>query len=116
MALNHRFEGHCLCNNSGPIHTSAEFLVAWNGRCTLPAIRFKNKLLKSLDASAIERLCLRPVTLDLRREIASVGGPIRELMFMEEGMSSMTTSFKDGSEVEVSLFGYESVIGMSALM
>lgn len=28
----------------------------------------------------------------------------------------MTTSFHDGSEVEVGLFGYESVIGMSALM
>jgi hypothetical protein len=37
-------------------------------------------------------------------------------MFIEEGMSSMTTSVKDGSEVEVSLFGYESVVGMAALM
>jgi CRP-like cAMP-binding protein len=89
---------------------------SWNERCTLPASRFKNKLLQNLDASAIERLSLRPVKLELRREIASLGTPIHELVFIEEGMSSMTTSFKDGSEVEVSLFGYESVIGMSALM
>jgi hypothetical protein len=82
----------------------------------LAASRFKNKLLQNLDARVIERLSLRPVTLELRREIASLGGPIHELVFIEEGMSSMTTSFKDGSEVEVSLFGYESVIGMSALM
>jgi CRP-like cAMP-binding protein len=82
----------------------------------LPASRFKNKLLQSLDASVIERLSLRPVTLELRHEIASAGSLIHELTFIEEGMSSMTTSFKDGSEVEVSLFGYESVIGMSALM
>jgi CRP-like cAMP-binding protein len=92
------------------------FSSSWNERCTLPASRFKNKLLQNLDASAIERLSLRPVKLELRREIASLGTPIHELVFIEEGMSSMTTSFKDGSEVEVSLFGYESVIGMAALM
>jgi CRP-like cAMP-binding protein len=69
-----------------------------------------------LDASIISRLSLRPVTLELRHEIASLGRPINELLFIEEGMSSMTTSFHDGSEVEVGLFGYESVIGMSALM
>jgi CRP-like cAMP-binding protein len=94
----------------------ASFLVALHERCTLPASRFKNKLLQGLEASVIERLCLRPVALGLRHEIASLGGPIHGLMFIEEGMSSMTTSFKDGSEVEVSLFGYESVVGMSALM
>jgi hypothetical protein len=31
-------------------------------------------------------------------------------------MASMTTTFKDGSQVEVGTFGYESVIGVSALM
>jgi CRP-like cAMP-binding protein len=92
------------------------FSSPWNERCTLPASQFKNKLLQSLDAGVIGRLSLRPVVLELRHEIASLGGPIHELMFIEEGMSSMTTCFKDGSEVEVSLFGYESVIGMPALL
>lgn len=31
-------------------------------------------------------------------------------------MASMTTTFKDGSQVEVGMFGYEGVIGVSALM
>lgn len=31
-------------------------------------------------------------------------------------MASMTTVFRDGSEVEVGIFGYESVIGASALL
>jgi CRP-like cAMP-binding protein len=31
-------------------------------------------------------------------------------------MASMTTTFRDGSQVEVGMFGYESVIGVSALM
>jgi hypothetical protein len=31
-------------------------------------------------------------------------------------MASMTTTFKDGSQVEVGMFGHESVIGISALM
>jgi CRP-like cAMP-binding protein len=42
--------------------------------------------------------------------------PIEHLYFVEEGMASMTTTFKDGSQVEVGMFGFESVIGISALM
>jgi CRP-like cAMP-binding protein len=82
----------------------------------LSARPFTNKLLNSLDAGTIARLHLRPVALALRQEIASVGGMIEELVFIEEGMCSMTACFEDGSEVEVSIFGYESVIGLSALM
>jgi CRP-like cAMP-binding protein len=82
----------------------------------LPASLFTNKVLDSLDAGTIARLRLRPVALELRQEIASVGSKIDELVFIEEGMCSMTASFEDGSEVEVSIFGYESVIGLSALM
>jgi CRP-like cAMP-binding protein len=52
----------------------------------------------------------------LEREIEFPGHPIENLFFVEEGMASMTTSFADGSQVEVGMFGYESVIGISALM
>ena len=31
-------------------------------------------------------------------------------------MASMTTTFKNGAQVEVGMFGYESIIGVSALM
>jgi CRP-like cAMP-binding protein len=77
---------------------------------------FKNTLLKSLDAEIIERLALRPVTFELMHEIEFPGRPIEHLFFVEEGMASMTTTFNDGSEVEVGMFGYTSVIGVSALM
>jgi CRP-like cAMP-binding protein len=79
-------------------------------------IRFKNTLLKNLDSEIIERLSLRPVTFELMHELEFPGKPITHLYFVEEGMASMTTTFDDGSQTEVGMFGYESVIGMSALM
>jgi len=77
---------------------------------------FKNTLLKALDAEVIARLHLRPVTFELEHEIEFPGNPISHVYFVEVGMASMTTTFKDGSQVEVGMFGYESVIGVSALM
>src|ERR1035441_9083049 len=77
---------------------------------------FKNTLLKALDGDIIERLRLQPVKFGLKHEIENPGDPIDHLYFLEEGMASMTTTFKDGSQVEVGMFGYESVIGVSALM
>ena len=77
---------------------------------------YKNTLLKALDGEIIERLRPRPVKFELKHEIENTGDPIDNLYFLEEGMASMTTTFKDGSQVEVGMFGYESVIGISALM
>jgi CRP-like cAMP-binding protein len=77
---------------------------------------FKNTLLKALNGNIIERLNLQPVRFELKHEIENPGDPIGHLYFLDEGMASMTTTFKDGSQVEVGMFGYESVIGVSALM
>jgi CRP-like cAMP-binding protein len=77
---------------------------------------FKNTLLKALDGEIVERLRLKSVKFELKHEIENPGDPIDHLYFLEEGMASMTTTFKDGSQVEVGMFGYESVIGVSALM
>jgi CRP-like cAMP-binding protein len=77
---------------------------------------FKNTILKNLDADIIARLSLRPVVFELLHEIEFPGKPINHLFFVEEGMASMTATFDDGSQVEVGMFGYESVIGVSALM
>ena len=77
---------------------------------------FKNTLLKALDGAIIERLGLQPIKFELKREIENPGSTIDHLFFLEDGMASMTTTFKDGSQVEVGMFGYESVIGVSALM
>jgi CRP-like cAMP-binding protein len=72
--------------------------------------------LNALDREVIDRLSLRPVVFELQHEIAYPGRTIENLYFVEEGMASMTTTFSDGSQVEVGMFGYESVIGISAFM
>jgi len=82
----------------------------------VPSVRFRNTLLKALNEDEISRLRLVPVTFELNHEMAAPHRPIRHLYFLESGMASMTSGFEDGSEVEVSTFGFESVIGVSALM
>jgi CRP-like cAMP-binding protein len=72
--------------------------------------------LSALDAEAIGRLALQPVQFELKHDIEYPGMSIFHLYFVEEGMASMTTTFGDGAQVEVGMFGYESVIGVSALM
>src|SRR5580698_8393851 len=79
-------------------------------------LKYANTLLQSFDPELIERLRLKAVTFKVGQEIEFPGKPIKHLFFLEEGMASMTTTFKDGREVEVGMFGYESVIGVSALM
>jgi CRP-like cAMP-binding protein len=93
-------------------------LSAMDSKCLVPtpAGTYQNILLKALGPEIIKRLCLQPVTFELLREIEFPGNPIENLFFVEEGMASMTTTFKDGSQVEVGMFGYGSVIGVSALM
>src|ERR1017187_2488620 len=77
---------------------------------------FNNVLLNALGAEVIARLHLRPVTFELEHEFEFPGNAIDFLYFLEDGMASMTTTFKNGSQVEVGMFGYKSVIGVSALM
>ena len=64
---------------------------------------FKNTLLNALDEDIVARLRLKPVQFELKHEIESPGDPIDHLYFLEEGMASMTTTFKDGSQIEVCL-------------
>ncbi len=78
--------------------------------------KFQNTLLKTLSPDAIARLSLQPVKFELKHEIEYPGKAIEHLYFVEAGMASMTTTFMDGSQVEVGMFGFESVIGVSALM
>ena len=77
---------------------------------------FRNSILKTLDREVVARLCLHPVVFEVEHELEFPGQPIDHLYFVEEGMASMTTTFLDGSQVEVGMFGYEGVIGISALM
>lgn len=79
-------------------------------------VGFKNRLLSRLDADAVERLHLKPVALGKYKEIESPGKPIEHVFFVESGVGSMTTAFRDGAEVEVGLFGFEAVLGVQGLM
>ena len=75
-----------------------------------------NTVLRALPSDAIHRLQLEPVAFEINHEIEFPGKAITHLYFVERGMASQTTTFSDGSQVEVGMFGYESVIGVSALM
>lgn len=77
---------------------------------------FNNTLLRHMEPEVIARLQLRRLQLPLRYDLELPGEPIDNLFFIEEGIASMTTSFEDGLQVETSMFGYESVVGISALM
>ena len=80
------------------------------------AVHYRNEVLRHLSPETIERLSLSPVELPVDREMEYPENGIRHLFFVEEGVGSMTITFEDGSEVEVGLFGFESVVGASALM
>jgi CRP-like cAMP-binding protein len=82
----------------------------------VPVAGYKNTILKSLGHDEIVRLQLHHVSFPVGHEIEYPGHSIKHVFFVEEGMESMTTTFKDGSQVEVGMFGFESVIGISALM
>ncbi len=78
--------------------------------------QFKNTLLNELEPESINRLRLSPVHFELKHDMQIPHKAITHLYFVELGMASMTSTFEDGSQVEVGTFGFESVIGISALM
>jgi len=85
------------------------------GGRVLNTVTYKNSILKAVGPEIVGRLGLRPVKFELGHEIEFPGESIKNLFFVEQGMASLTTTFEDGSQVEVGMFGYESVIGISAL-
>jgi len=64
----------------------------------------------------VKRLRLQPIQFELEFEIEYPGKIVTQLYFIEEGMASMTATFKDGSQVEVGMFGNNAMIGVPALM
>jgi CRP-like cAMP-binding protein len=82
----------------------------------MESVMFKNALLRAMDRKIVTRLSLSPVKFELNHEMEYPHRPIKNLYFLESGMASMTATFQDGSQVEVSTFGFESIIGVSALM
>ncbi len=77
---------------------------------------FSNKILQSLDENTLARLHLEPVELPVRHPLESPGQPVRNIFFLESGIASVTTLFKDGFEVEAGMYGRDSLSGISAFM
>lgn len=77
---------------------------------------YRNTLLQALHRDSIERLHLAPLALPWRYDIESPGTRIQHLIFLEDGIASMTASFLDGSRVELGILGYESILCASALL
>jgi len=75
-----------------------------------------NTVLRAMGGEALERLRLRPVKFDVGYELEYPGKPIERVFFVETGMASITTTFADGEQVEVGMFGFEGIVGVSALM
>ena len=82
----------------------------------MPARSYNNSLLQHLDSEVLARLQLRRIELPIRHILEAPGQSIDHIYFIEEGIGSMTTSFENGSQVETSMFGYESAVGISGLM
>ncbi len=77
---------------------------------------FRNKILQSLDENTLARLHLEPVELPVRHPLEIPGRPVRNIFFLESGIASVTTLFKDGFEVEAGMYGHDSLSGISAFM
>jgi CRP-like cAMP-binding protein len=77
---------------------------------------YKNRLLAALSPAALARLELHPADLPVGREIEFPGQHIDHLIFIEDGIATMTVTFQDGSQTEVALAGTESVLGASSMM
>src|SRR5438067_9154517 len=77
-----------------------------------------NLLLARLPAGELTALLARckPVTLTKRFTFAERDQPISHVYFPEGGVSSLTTSMKDGATVEVLTVGREGMIGVELFM
>jgi hypothetical protein len=98
------------------VRGAASYLLESSQGGYMNQVVFKNTLLGALDPEITERLQLRSLELPLGEEIENPGQPIENLIFIEQGIGSMTTTFDDNFQVEVGLFGHESVMGGSALI
>lgn len=78
-------------------------------------LAFRNSVLRALPSDSIERLHLAPLLLPLRYSIESPGCEIGPLIFLEDGVASMTTTYVNGTEVELNVLGYEGLLGSSLL-
>ena len=78
--------------------------------------RPKNKLLASLSDEDFARLRpqLRTVPVKVKQVFHPVNEPIRDVIFLNGGVASMTTVMRDGTAVETATIGDEGFVGVDA--
>ena len=79
--------------------------------------RPKNKLLACLPREDFQRLRphLRTVRIKVKQVLHGVNEPVREVIFLNGGVASVTSVMKDGTMVEVATIGDEGLVGINAL-
>jgi CRP-like cAMP-binding protein len=77
---------------------------------------YRNTMLHALHPDILQRLHLTSLMLPLRRDIEIPGAEMHQIIFLEDGVASMTASFEDGSQVEIGLMGFESLLCGSSML
>jgi CRP-like cAMP-binding protein len=82
-----------------------------------PMSRPKNRLLAALPAEDFERLRphLRTTPIRMKQVLHPMNEPIRDVVFLNGGVASVTTVMQDGSMVEVATIGDEGLVGMDVV-
>jgi CRP-like cAMP-binding protein len=80
--------------------------------------RPKNRLLARLPAADFERLrpLLRNIPVPAKHIFYALNEPIRDIVFLNGGVASITTVMKDGESVEIATVGYEGFLGVGAFL
>jgi CRP-like cAMP-binding protein len=79
--------------------------------------RPKNRLLASLPADDFERLRphLRTGPTKAKQVFHAINEPIREVVFLNGGVASLTAMMRDGTMVEIATIGDEGVVGLEVM-
>jgi CRP-like cAMP-binding protein len=79
---------------------------------------YKNRLLASMPAAAIQKLAPHLLPFDLPRDLAlfEPGQPIDFVYFIEQGVCSIVATMQNGTSVEVGLIGREGFVGIPVLL
>jgi len=83
-----------------------------------PEPRPKNKLLASLPRADFERIRphLRTIPLSVKQVLHPRNQPIREILFPNGGVASVTAVMRDGAMVEIATIGDEGLVGINAFL
>jgi CRP-like cAMP-binding protein len=84
----------------------------------MPAGSFANLFLAALASKDLDilRPCLKPVELRQGTVLSDPGERVEDILFVEAGMISITTTMEDGAALELASLGREAVVGCPAAL